>query len=111
MEDRVVRADLREWALKGVEQRLVEIAAEAARIYGEFPELRDSGSRAPAGATRSTDAKPRRRKRRSLASRKRMAEAQRKRWAAVSANQADTTKTSPAATRVRRQNTGSPKKK
>ena len=35
--------DLRAWALKGAEQRLVEIAAEAAAIHGAFPELRDFG--------------------------------------------------------------------
>jgi hypothetical protein len=81
------RYDLRSWALKGAEQRLVEIAAEAARIYAEFPELRDSRGRTPAIATSTTEDKPRRRKRRSVAARKRMAEAQRKRWAAVRAGQ------------------------
>ena len=35
--------DLRAWALKGAEQRLVEIAAEAAAIHGAFPELRNVG--------------------------------------------------------------------
>lgn len=33
--------ELRAWALKGAEQRLVEIAAEAAAIHRAFPELRD----------------------------------------------------------------------
>ena len=80
----MAQADLREWALKGAEQRLVEIAAEAARIYAEFPELRDSQQATEAPADRPAQM-PRRRKRRSLASRRRMAEAQRKRWAAVRA--------------------------
>ena len=72
------RADLRAWALKGAEQRLVEIATEAARIHAEFPELRDSAAEASRAATVAS-------KRRSLVSRKRMATAQRKRWAAVRA--------------------------
>lgn len=83
----MARPGLREWALKGAEQRLVEIAAEAARIYAEFPELRDSQPATEARADRPTQM-PRRRKRRSLASRQRMAEAQRKRWAAVKAKRA-----------------------
>lgn len=36
--------DVRKWALKGAEQRLVEIAEEAAQIYATFPELRDRGA-------------------------------------------------------------------
>ena len=32
--------DLRRWAIAGAEQRLVEIAAEAAAIHQTFPELR-----------------------------------------------------------------------
>ena len=96
----MARADLREWALKGAEQRLVEIAAEAARIHAEFPELRDSGqTTAPAPAVRP-DRQPRRRKRRSLASRKRMAEAQRKRWAAVRGNSEGASKLPTAARKV-----------
>lgn len=96
----MARADLREWALKGAEQRLVEIAAEAARIYAEFPELRDSGqTTAPASAVRP-DRQPRRRKRRSLASRKRMAEAQRKRWAKARANTEGTSEQPAAAQKV-----------
>ena len=38
-------AQLRQWAVRGAEQRLQEIAAEAAAIYRAFPELRDRGQR------------------------------------------------------------------
>ena len=34
-------AQLRQWAVRGAEQRLQEIATEAAAIYQAFPELRD----------------------------------------------------------------------
>ena len=95
----MARAGLREWALKGAEQRLVEIAGEAARIYAEFPELRESAATAKAPADRPAQM-PRRRKRRSLESRQRMAEAQRKRWAAVRANQTDVTRKPAAAEKV-----------
>ena len=104
----MAQRDLREWALKGAEQRLVEIAAEAARIYAEFPELRDPGDRASATATSSPEDKPRRRKRRSLASRKRMAEAQRQRWAAVRANSAGASERTAPAQKVARK---APKKR
>ena len=36
-------AQLRQWAVRGAEQRLQEIAAEAAAIYQAFPELRGRG--------------------------------------------------------------------
>ncbi len=35
--------DLRVWAVKGAEQRLVEIAEEARAIFRAFPELRAEG--------------------------------------------------------------------
>ena len=35
---------LRQWAVRGAEQRLLEIATEAAAIYRAFPELRDRSS-------------------------------------------------------------------
>ena len=38
-------AQLRQWAARGAEQRLLEIAAEAAAIYQAFPELRDRSER------------------------------------------------------------------
>jgi hypothetical protein len=37
-------SELRTWALKGAEQRLVEIATEAAAIHRAFPELREKGA-------------------------------------------------------------------
>ena len=36
-------SDLREWAVKGAEQRLVELAEEARAIFAAFPELRGRG--------------------------------------------------------------------
>jgi hypothetical protein len=35
--------DLRVWAVKGAEQRLLEIAEEARAIFQAFPELREQG--------------------------------------------------------------------
>jgi hypothetical protein len=35
--------DLRAWAVKGAEQRLLEIAEEARAIFQAFPELREQG--------------------------------------------------------------------
>ena len=103
--------DMRSWALRGAEQRLVEIAEEASRIYAAFPELRDrqqqssSGTaaesarprgprRGAAAAARATaqpraaqagtepaTARKRRRVNMSPEAKQRIAEAQRKRWA------------------------------
>src|SRR3954464_1925661 len=45
--------DLRGWAVKGAEQRLLEIAEEARAIFQAFPELREQGrgfDLQPAGA-------------------------------------------------------------
>ncbi len=39
----VADQDMRGWALKGAEQRLVEMAQEAKAIYAAFPELREGG--------------------------------------------------------------------
>ena len=39
------RAQLRQWAVRGAEQRLQEIATEAAAIHRAFPELRGRGVR------------------------------------------------------------------
>jgi hypothetical protein len=36
-------SDLRGWAVKGAEQRLLEIAEEARAIFQAFPELREQG--------------------------------------------------------------------
>ena len=86
--------DLRAWALKGAEQRLVEIAAEAAAIHGAFPELRNSGRAQEregrtAGvkgeekaAAKSTSGKRARKGGMSAAMRKAVGERMRKYWAA-----------------------------
>ena len=39
----MANSDLREWAVKGAEQRLVELAEEARAIFAAFPELRGQG--------------------------------------------------------------------
>ena len=104
--------DMRTWALRGAEQRLVEIADEAARIYAAFPELRDrqQGPIASAGRGRArkadaaharaaaqprtadseaapATARKRRRVNMSAEAKQRIAEAQRKRWAEWRAKQ------------------------
>jgi hypothetical protein len=87
--------DLRAWALKGAEQRLVEIAAEAAAIHRTFPELRDrasglTGATSRAAAVPSQPKRARRKGRRrtlSAEGRSRIAEAARKRWAEWKARQ------------------------
>ena len=78
------RAQLRQWAVRGAEQRLQEIAAEAAAIYQAFPELRDRGQRGAAPATAVTAAKGRRRGRGNMSAvqRKAVSERMRKYWAA-----------------------------
>lgn len=74
--------DIRRWAMKGAEQRLLEIAAEAAAIYKAFPELREQAEkRAADGKGSLRQPRRRRRFRMSADARKRIAEAQRKRWA------------------------------
>jgi hypothetical protein len=75
---------LREWAVRGAEQRLLEIANEAAAIHRAFPELRQRGRRAaapednaPVGPARGR----RRSKRMSAANRKAVSERMKKYWA------------------------------
>jgi len=78
--------DFREWALLGAEQRLLQIAEEAASIHRAFPELRKKTSqvrrlsRGTELAGAPTGPKRRRRKL-SAAARKRISEAQKARWA------------------------------
>jgi hypothetical protein len=83
--------DMRVWALKGAEQRLLEMAQEARAIYAAFPELRDggevgNGARRP-GRPRKQDAgltseAPRKRRRKmSKEARQKISEAQKARWA------------------------------
>ena len=78
------RAQLRQWAVRGAEQRLQEIVAEAAAIHRAFPELRNRGQRGAATATVVTAAKARRRGRANMsaAQRKAVSERMRKYWAA-----------------------------
>jgi hypothetical protein len=83
------RADneMRQWALKGAEQRLFEIAQEAAAIHAAFPELREgrkggiASRRGAAMAVTSAAPTRRRGRKRSAEARKRMSEAQKARWA------------------------------
>jgi hypothetical protein len=86
----VATIDLRRWAVKGAEQRLVEIAEEARTIFAAFPELRDQGRGFNANARGSSGeasvtppAAPTRRRRGKLsaAGRRRISEAQKARWA------------------------------
>ena len=78
------RAQLRQWAVRGAEQRLQEIASEAAAIYQAFPELRDRAKRRVATAMVVTAARARRRGRANMsaAQRKAVSERMRKYWAA-----------------------------
>ena len=78
------RAQLRQWAVRGAEQRLQEIAAEAAAIHRAFPELRDRGVRRAVAATIVAAARGRRRGRANMsaAQRKAVSERMRNNWAA-----------------------------
>lgn len=74
---------LRQWAVRGAEQRLEEIAAEAAAIHQAFPELRDRGQRrASAGVSAAAKSGRRSRGNMSAAQRKAVSERMRKYWAA-----------------------------
>lgn len=82
--------DLRRYAVVGAEQRLLEIAEEAAQIFRVFPELRQRGRGLDAVRKGRNDAdaagqKPVRRRRRrrkmSAEARKRISQAQKARWA------------------------------
>jgi hypothetical protein len=83
--------DLRRYAVVGAEQRLLEIAEEAAHIFQTFPELRARGrgfdavrggrSNAEAQRLRTGAGRVRRRRKMSAEARKRISEAQKARWA------------------------------
>ena len=84
--------NLRRYAVVGAEQRLLELAEEAAGIFAMFPELRApgrgfmarrGGPRSSGSAEARTPAKPQRRRRRRLSAeaRKRISDAQKARWA------------------------------
>ena len=82
----MAKSDLREWAVKGAEQRLVELAEEARAIFVAFPELRGQGRRFELSQGRNVEAasvapNKRRRKKMSAAARRKIAQAQKKRWA------------------------------
>ena len=81
----MAKSDLREWAVKGAEQRLVELADEARAIFATFPELRKAGRGLDVNrgrTVRHTEVTPRKRRRRmSAATRKAFSLAQKKRWA------------------------------
>jgi hypothetical protein len=78
---------MRQWALRGAEARLLEIANEAAAIHRTFPELR--GRRNGASSTGANGAettskgrgRPRGRRTMSADARRRISEAQKARWA------------------------------
>ena len=82
----MAKSDLREWAVKGAEQRLVELAGEARAIFAAFPELRGRGRGFEVGRGRKvaaatvTPAK-RGRKTMSATARRKIALAQKRRWA------------------------------
>ena len=80
----MAKSDLREWAVKGAEQRLVELAEEARAIFEAFPELREHGrgfgSQREVATGQVKPSKPRR-KGMSAAARKKVSLAQKKRWA------------------------------
>ena len=88
---------MRTWALKGAEQRLLEIGEEAAAIYASFPELRDRSNgtgaigRRKRGRPRKTQtvspaAGSRGKRTMSADARRRISEAQKARWARQKAN-------------------------
>src|SRR5262249_19762687 len=77
-------SDLKTWALRGAEARVVELRSELAEIYRVFPDLR-TGRRASAGSTIAigiAPVKPRRRKPMSAAQRKAVGIRMKKYWAA-----------------------------
>ena len=74
----MAKSNLREWAVKGAEQRLVELADEARTIFAAFPELRGDGRRFEVGrdrkvATATVAPAKRRRKAMSAATRRKIA--------------------------------------
>ena len=81
--------NLRRYAVVGAEQRLLELAEEAAGIFAMFPELRApgrgfmAGGQGRRGRRAAAGAAPRRRRRRKMSAeaRKRISDAQKARWA------------------------------
>ena len=91
MAKRSENVNIRQWALIGAEQRLLQLAEEAAAIHRAFPELRARGAgggrlAGPASRRDATDApggRRRRRRKRTMSpeARKRISDAQKARWA------------------------------
>ncbi len=76
---------LRKWAVSGAEQRLLEIATEAAAIYKAFPELRERGTAGRAAEDRGPGAAAAGRRvsrKMSTANRKAVSDRMKKYWAA-----------------------------
>jgi hypothetical protein len=99
--------DLHMWAVKGAEQRLVEIAEETRVILATFPELKtlnpgltDEGRRGDKAPI--STAAPRRRRKMSAAARKRIGDAQRARWAKQKATSGAAPESMQPASRVAR---------
>ena len=82
------QTDIRRWALIGAEQRLVQLAEEAAAIHRAFPELRQRGGVAIGNRRRGRNLRggvdvagiKRKRRKMSAAARKRISQAQKARW-------------------------------
>lgn len=113
----MAKSDIRTWAVKGAEQRLLEIAGEAKAIFASFPELRGRGRGFGAslggdvGDARKPQARGPRRGRRKISAegRKRISEAQKARWAKQKAAQGAGA-TSTAATATKKQSAARKKK-
>lgn len=74
--------EFRRYAVIGAEQRLLQIAQEAAVIFAAFPELRDRGFMERSKSRNVAQAVvPRKRRRMSAEARRRISEAQKARWA------------------------------
>lgn len=82
--------DFRRYAVVGAEQRLLELAQEAAEIFAIFPELRAPGRgfmalrkgsrRGDPGSANEAQPRKRRRRKMSAEARKRISDAQKARW-------------------------------
>jgi hypothetical protein len=85
MAKRPADSNLRQYAVIGAEQRLLQIAQEAANIFRAFPELRTRGfmesSPAKEGAAAPARRPPRRQRRMSAAARKAVSARMKKYWA------------------------------
>jgi hypothetical protein len=90
------QSDLRRWALIGAEQRLVQLAEEAAAIHLAFPELPQRGDvearLSRSGGAEGPNGRPRRRNRMSPAARKAVSERMKKYWASRRQTQGAETK-------------------